>query len=158
MKKSIYITASIFILGPISINATTLVDCQTKALTATTQNFYCDSNQKVRCRQSTECNAYLGIPGYISQKACETAHQNDTKFNKCEQADGTEIQQHRNLECYSCEHGNYDLTFTDSSLSSCKNKSWITNSDDVGYYSYSLICSADFLGAFSTACWRPKYN
>ena len=143
MKKSIYITASILILGPISINATTLTDCQTKCGTTTNQTCPCDSNGKTICKETTDCSHNA----YRTENLCKKANPGKT----CSRASNT----YRTLTCYACESDevknlNISTTSTDAQCGTGG-----PTSDERGYRSYSTTCTADNLGSITVSCFLP---
>lgn len=140
MKKSIYITASIFMLAPLSINATTLADCQAKCGTATTTTCACDSNEKSACYETTDCTN----SAYASESACTKANPGKT----CSRM----ATEYRTLSCYACNSA--DVKNLNITKSECAGGG--PASDTRGYYSYTTTCNADALGPITVNCFLPN--
>ncbi len=140
MKKLIYITTGVLTLVPISLNATTLADCQTKCGTTTSTYCNCDNNGKARCEESTDCSHNA----YISESACKKANPGKT----CSRAAHT----YRYFQCYACESEDVK-NLNIGSNQTCGGGG--PTSDGRGYYSYSTVCAADNLGTFSVTCFLP---
>lgn len=139
MKKLVYITTSIFILAPISINATTLADCEAKC--ETTSGKYCNCNSKSVCLETTDCSHNA----YISESACKKANSGKT----CSRASHT----YRTLNCYACESEDVKNLYPSTTEKLCGGGGPI--SDERGYYSYSKTCTTDELGSITVTCFLP---